>query len=199
MYCKTLKFIFTPLGKIVAASGNSSIYGKIVSENNIFSPITKTPCTYCVYRTFQLGITRRFKRPPGTAQVMFGSGVKYENFFLEDTSGKILVQINKAPVYQIPHKIRLDDFTTEYKDALSEFKITTNIGEGQRREYEEDIVLSGDNVYVNGTIKIENSEKVIYADLISYKSTRRTGLHPMGIIVVLTLIILGIRYLLKAF
>lgn len=193
----TFKYIFTPLKKISVTDGNSSIYGAVTSEISIFSPITKTLCVYSVYRTFESGMKSRKGR--GTAQLILGSGVKYSPFFLEDDSGKILVQANKALLYGTPHKLWLNDNSKEYEDSVREFKLNAKIGEGKNREYEEDLVVPGDNIYVNGVVKLENGQRVMYADLISFKSTKKTGLHPLGIIFILVLIITGIRYILKAF
>lgn len=193
----TLKFIFTPLRKIVLADGNSTIKGVVSPEISIFSPITKAPCVYCVYRTFQRG-AKMARKPRGIAQVVAGSGVVKSSFFLEDDTGKILVQMDKASMFGTPHKVSVSDDTKEYTDSVREFKANMKIGEGENREYEEDLVIPGDSIYINGNVKIENGQKIIHADLLSFKSAKRTGLHPMGIILVLALIIFGIRFILQA-
>lgn len=202
---QTLRLIFTPLKKTAVAEGDSTILGTVIAEKSILSPITKTPCVYCVYRTFERGGSFGSRsalpksKPRGVAQVVAGSGVKQTPFFLEDDSGRILVQ-DKAQLFGEPKKqITVYDNTSGQSDNIREFKTTTGIGEGVDRQYEEDLIEAGDKIYVHGIIKVENGQKVMYPDALSFKSTRKVGLSPVGIIVTIVLLILGINLLVHAF
>lgn len=198
---QTLKLIFTPINKISLADGNSTILGRVVDKEKSFSPITKTPCVYCVYKTFERGA--RFggigNKPKGIAQVVAGTGVKHFDFFLENDSGKIYVK-NKAQLYgNSKNPITVYDDTKEYEDAIKEFKVNTQIGEGEGRQYEEDVIMAGDTIYIHGVVKVENNEKVMYPDMFSFKSINKVGSSPVGIIFTIVILVLGVNLLLHSF
>ncbi len=134
--------------------GDSAIiHGKVLGEKTILSAITQTPCVYAVFRTFQRGT--RFGKigetARGTAQVVLGSGAKHCEFVLEDETGKINVSDSQALVYGggIKKEQYYDD-DEKYKDKIVLFKSTTGIGEGENREYEEELVCPGDEIWVQG-------------------------------------------------
>lgn len=194
---QTGRLIFTPLKKIAFAKGNSTIVGTVVIKDALFSPITKTPCVYCAFRTFQRGA--EFSETRGTAQVMAGSGVKHSDFFLEDDSGKIYVK-NIAQLFGDSKKqITVYDDTEEYQKSIQEFKLITKIGEGEDRQYEEDVITEGDIIYIHGVVKIENGQKIMYPDAFSFKTIKKIGSSPIGIIITIVLLVLGVNLLWNSF
>ena len=91
------------------------------------------------------------------------------------------------------------DDTKEYSETIKEFKLITKINEGEDRQYEEDIVIAGDVIYVHGNIKIENNQKVMYPDIFSFKTIQKVGSSPLGIIVTIIILAIGINLLIHAF
>ena len=126
---QTLRLIFTPVKKIIDAQGNATIFATVTSEKSIQSPITKTSCVYCAYRTFQRGAQFRSRTtlpkssPRGVAQVVSGTGVKHTPFYVEDGLGKIYVQ-DRAQLFGQPKmQITVYDDTIEQLENLKEFKL----------------------------------------------------------------------------
>ena len=94
--------------KIFEAGANSVLFGTVSNEKTFLSPITQTTCVYCRYQTFQRG--KKFgKGPRGTAQSVFGSGIKRTEFYLEDETGKILIIGNPIDQGKLEHQLGVYD------------------------------------------------------------------------------------------
>jgi hypothetical protein len=195
-----LNFVFSArlsrgsLKKISEAKGTSMVYGKVSPEETISSPISQTPCVYCDYKTFQRGA--KFGKqvigegePRGTAQCVFGSGVARSPFILEDETGKIRVEGRGLSYGKLPHEKTMHDDSAEYANQITEFKLRTNLGEGEERQYEEDLVCPGDSIYVFGNV---DSNRVMQASLLSVKNPKKTVTGAGGIIKMFWLLIVGI-------
>lgn len=194
---KTFKIAKAPLKKISEAEGDSTIHGIVSPDQTILSPISRTPCVYCVYRTFGAGVERHkmHRVTDGTVQVMAGSGVKHSQFYLTDDSGKILVE-GSALLYKDPeHSLGFEDGDISQAANIQEFKNSTGIGEGRDRRYEEDLILPGDNIYVHGSVRSESGQKIIHADSFSLKDMKKTFLSPMGLFSTVAIIGLGLYLL----
>ena len=172
--------------------GDSAIiHGKVLGEKTILSAITQTPCIYNVFRTFQRGA--RFERigenARGTAQLVLGSGAKHCEFVLEDETGKINVSDSQAFVYGGGiKKERYYEDDEKYKDKIAQFKLTTGIGEGEDREYEEELVCPGDEIYVQG----KYSKGFFNPNLFTLKDFKKATENGVSIIKEVAPIVIGI-------
>jgi hypothetical protein len=195
----TLKIISTKAKKISelssSASGNSIISGTVLPDKTMPSPITQTPCVYCMFQTFQQGMKKKIGHGTAhTAQNMLGSGSIGTNFLLKDETGMIELDAKNAFCFNIAHKQGYYDNDKEFKDKITQFKVKYGIGSDPGREYFEHLILPNDKIWV--LCKTVPGQKTKAMEIYS-KAPKQTIKSPLRIIATIALLAIGI-YLIQS-
>lgn len=178
----------TPTSKIrSAAVGLVEVIGSVQPNQKFFSPITNTQCGYWVIKAQIYGKKARNRKGWNT----FYTKSSVENFYLEDETGKILIDPNGAKVdliagtkqnREFAGKIYASDgkltdaaakFLAAYPEAEKEFTKRKNANM-QIVEY---CLAEGDAVYVLGTAEPAQTSSGMASENLILKKGRDGVLH----------------------
>ncbi len=144
-----------------AAIGLSEFYGKVIPSTDLLtSPIENKKCVYYSYSVQELR-----KSGKNSTWVTIASGIKFSPFYLEDETGKILIN----PSYsETKFKPDLNTSSGTFKDPpenVKNFLKSINIsyeslfGMNKSMRYSEIVVEPNDMLYVIGTVKVNQDVK----------------------------------------
>ncbi len=145
-----------PTSKIRSlAMGLVEVSGKAVLKPDgvkLKSPFTNKPCVYYKYM-----IEEYRKQGKNSSWAVIGSGKDYSKFYLQDDTGKVLVNPTGANI-DIPHdNIFTSNIGKEPPLSVKNFINKQNIrheswlGINKRMRYTEWFIEPGDNIYIIGT------------------------------------------------
>jgi len=160
----------TKSAKIYEAEGDSIIYGEVLDKATMKSPLTGKDCVYAHYMTFQTSYSRKSKLP-NISTLIPGCGSRNTNFYLRDETGEIKVTGKGMHSGKPKNKETVYDNSKKYVELVRKFKEETRIGED--REYEERIIVPGEQIYVWGKVKTIGTEKTIEARVFAYKDPKK--------------------------
>jgi hypothetical protein len=166
------------------------ISGTVLPDKTILSPITQTPCVYCLFQTFERGM--RYKSGfYGKATNILGSGSVGGDFLLQDETGTIELNSEKAVGFELPTNGYYDN-DYEFKDKITQFKVKYGIGDAADREYWETLILPNDKIWV--LCKTNPGEKAKAVEIYS-KNPKEMWRSPVRIITTIIFLVMGILLL----
>ena len=179
-----IRIMTTPFRKIASLRGTSIIQGTVSSDNTLLSPITQTPCVYCIFNTREWGWMNKRRH---LFTLLKGSGSLESKFTVSDESSSIMtktVTSYKAPV----HNLRFTDTSVEHRSNIESFCAKYDLGVKKDREYEEDLIVSGDELFLFGKV---DSNNVFNAQLFFATNPKKIYLSFGGILKVLIYPLIG--------